>query len=97
MRFWTRKNERQAVAALLEDDSFESSDSMADAILKAAFEAFLERDWWLTILGDPRGPAFWGYGLAASEAEAKKLALVQPARVVPISSAAAKLRELEAS
>lgn len=97
MRFWTRKNEREAVTAVLEDDTFESSEQMADAILKAAFEAFLERDWWLTILGDPRGAAFWGYGLAASETEAKKLALVQPARVVHISSAAALLRELEAS
>jgi hypothetical protein len=94
-RIWTRKTERDAVTRILEDESFADAESMADAVLKAAFAALLERDWYVTILGDPHRASCWGYGLSATVKEAERVALLGPARVVNITSAAAKLREVD--
>lgn len=94
MKYWTRKTERDTIAALLEDDTYEDANALADAVLKTAWDAFQHRDWWLTIIGDPNKPTCWAYGLASTENEARKLALVGPARVVRVASAAKKLEEL---
>lgn len=93
MRFWTRKPERDAIVKLLEDDTYEDASSLADAIVKQAYSLLLERDWFLTVIGSPDRPTVFGYGLASSQKEAEKLAVVGPARVINITSAQRLLAE----
>lgn len=93
MRFSTRKNEREAVMAILDDDTYADAGSMADAIVKQVYNLLLERDFYVTIVGSPDKATCFGYGLAATENEARKLAVVGPARVINITSAQRLLAE----
>lgn len=68
--FYPRKTEKETIIGLLEDDQFESADKLADVILKAAWSAFLERDWFL-VAGNMDGLEF-GYGLFTTEGGARK-------------------------
>lgn len=86
VRIWTRKDERDAISAILSDDSYADEDAMADAILKTAYDCLLRRDWYVTLLGDVSRPACWAYGLSSTEGEAGKLAVTSPARVIKITS-----------
>ena len=84
--FRPTKTERAAVTNILNRDDYTDADAMADAILKAAWAAFLARPWWLTIVGNPAKPACWGYGLASTRAAAERASGGLPARVVQVTS-----------
>lgn len=86
VRMWPRKAELDAITAILADESYVDESAMADAILKAAYDQILRRDWYVTLLGEPGKPACWGYGLSSTEKEADKLRIMNPSRVVKITS-----------
>lgn len=96
MRFTPRKAEVDTIVAKLESGEHEDAQALAKAVLLTAYDLILERDWYVTVLGGYDERACWGYGLSASPAEAQKLALWKPARVIPITSASKKLKEMEA-
>lgn len=49
-----RKDEVNAVVEILEDESYESAEKMARALLKATFSMLLARDWWIVGTPGPR-------------------------------------------
>jgi hypothetical protein len=80
---------------MLTAGEFADPTALARAIVQSCYATLLERDWFVTLMQTPRGAA-WGYGLSATPAAAARLALHGPARVVAITSARAKLREMDA-
>lgn len=92
VKFWPSRHEVAAMTAVL-DTADGTAESVAKAVLKEAYKLLLERDLYLTIIGT--GPSAWAYGLSSTQGEAEKLAIVGPARVLNITSARRKLRDME--
>jgi hypothetical protein len=94
-RFTPRGTELAPIVAMLESADFDTSASLARAIVQSCYASLLERDWYVTLMQTHAG-AVWGYGLSATPAAARKMALHGPARVVNITSARKKLQEIDA-
>jgi len=95
MRFSPRKTETDPIVAMLDSGEYDSPAALARAIVVSCYGSLLERDWYVTLQQTDAG-LVWGYGLSATPAQAEKLALYGgPGRVVNVSSAARKLREME--
>lgn len=92
-KFWPSKAEVSTLVPLLEGGEFKSAEALARAVLKEAYRLLLERDFYVTIIGNGAGQ--FGYGLTTTPAEAQKLAIIGPARVLNITSAARKMRDVE--
>lgn len=90
-----RKAEVQPIVELLTAGTFDSPESLAEAVLKQAYESLLLRDWWLTIV--KMGDASHGYGLSATETAATQLELGGgfPRIILPIKSAQGHLNAAE--
>lgn len=106
MKISPRGDEWKPIADMLESGEYDSPRSLAQAIVKHAYEVILEREWYLTVVklhedGDAR-PLQVAYGLFASEAEARSVGRVtgRPFMVIPVTSGTAFARwveELEAA
>jgi hypothetical protein len=67
----TRKDERERIIALLEDDH-PSADKLADAVLKTSYELLQQREWW--VFGATLDTLTLPYGFYSSSADAVKAA-----------------------
>lgn len=70
-----RAAETQAVLAALSAQGFDDvAPEDAKAVLTAAVEVVLDRDWWVVVQVVPNEPIQFVYGLFATEPTAKKVA-----------------------
>ncbi|MEW1959784.1 hypothetical protein [Kineococcus sp. NPDC059986] len=72
MAIRTRKDEREQVAALLEQD-WESADKLSDALLKLSYELLQNREWWV-FGARVDGTLVLPYGFFSTDKEAVKAA-----------------------
>jgi len=82
-----RKSEWTPIAELLESGEYESAETLAKAIIRVAYDTFLLRSFWLTVV-DLDGVNI-AYGLSATESAAKRVQLGGGHRrmILPVASA----------
>lgn len=100
MRITPRGNEIKAVVDLLEDDSYDSAQSLAKAIIKRVAEVFAERDWHAWVWRESPDAFQLAWGPYSSENEAKRasarVGLAGQFMVLPLYSTAALVDRLSA-
>ncbi|MFI9229011.1 hypothetical protein [Streptomyces rimosus] len=99
MRITPRKEEIDAVKALLEDPDFDSADQMAKALIKEVGEILQMRDWVALVhtwSDGSRGLNWAPFGNAAeAEAFAKKVSVAGTGRLVKLHSPGAMLANID--
>lgn len=74
MKVTPRKDEVQAVVAVMESDEFETGEAMAKAVIKQVAELFAKRDWYAWVWRESDDSLQIAHGPLSSKVEAERLA-----------------------
>jgi len=98
MKLTPRKDEINAVIAVLEDPGHKDAQAMARAVIKTVAEALSQREWWLYAWRDGPGPVLaWGPFASEKDTEvfAGKVALKGEHRAIPVYSPYALMERMD--